>query len=161
MINDFVLLRESGHRTKLGEPIPEVGVIEQINDPIYKGVRYEWSHEGRTFALLIDGKNTINANPLADGSGLVVLQNEKCFGPDNVILLSPEAVILKRIENPYKHHADFLLGDQYWFYGFQIGKSEIVLDIQVQREPNIQPLYEAHFQSNDFKLLEIMWVPWR
>ena len=53
MINDFVLLRESGHRTKLGEPIPEVGVIEQINDPIYKGVRYEWSHEGRTFALLI------------------------------------------------------------------------------------------------------------
>lgn len=36
---------------------------------------------------LVDGSTTLNAKPLPDGSGIVVLQDQEIYGSDNVVVL--------------------------------------------------------------------------
>lgn len=166
MIENFVQVRRSGHRTRVGEKIQGVSIVDQANDQQYKIHHYEWENDGQIYERLVDNANTIQAAPLADGSGILVLQNEASFFSDNVIVLKPDSHELLRIKNPYAKFKDRLPGDGFWFYGMDIRPGEVVLHIQVQRElanssQDALPLYEAHYNPATWELIELNWVPWR
>lgn len=166
MIENFLLVRRSGHRTGVGEQVPGVSIVDQINDAKYKVHHYEWQNDGQTYERKVDNITTMQAAPLADGSGILVIQNENSFSSDNVIVIAPDSRELLRIKNPYTYFKDRMPGDEYWFYGMDINLDEVILHIQVRRKlsgrsEDALPLFEAHYNPVTWELVSFNWVPWR
>lgn len=61
MIQNFVFILNNGIRTKVGEFLPYVPLLQQINDPEFHPGAYAWESGGRAFTRLIDGCETITA----------------------------------------------------------------------------------------------------
>src|SRR5690348_7961178 len=84
MIQNFVYVLNNGLKTKVGEYLPSVPLLQQINDPEYRPKAYQWENDGRTFTRQIDGHDTRTAHLLPDGDRIIVLQAQAHYGADNV-----------------------------------------------------------------------------
>lgn len=119
MIQNFVFILNNGIRTGVGKYLPDVPLLQQINDPELHPSAYAWESEGRAFTRLIDGRDTLTARALPDGSGIVVLQDHDTHGSGNVMVLDPTNEVLRRIINPYGTSRYFMAGDRFWFDAHQ------------------------------------------
>ena len=164
MIHDFLFILNNGIKTKVGEYLPSVPILDQINDPAYRPKAYEWESEGETYTRLIDGNETVTARPLSDGTGVVVLQSEDTYGSNNVIILNPANEMLRRITNPYRTSKFFMNGDRFWFDAIKVSGKEVFLNIQVHRKlagrsHDAVPIYEANYDPMTWNLKKIEWKP--
>ena len=165
MIQNFVFILNNGTKTGVGEFLPDMPLLQQINDPEFHPKAYEWESSGQTFTRMIDGSDTLTAYPLLDGSGLVVLQSEGTYGPDNVVILDPTNEVRQRIINPYPGSRYFMTGDRFWFDAISVDVTGVVLNIQVMRKlekysRDAAPLYEATYEPASMKLVKLEWKPW-
>lgn len=69
MIRNFMVVRNNGLKTRIGEFVDSVPMLEQINNPAFHPKAYEWENDGQTCTRLVDGSDTLTAEPLPDGSG--------------------------------------------------------------------------------------------
>jgi hypothetical protein len=165
MIQNFSFILNNGVRTKVGEFLPSVPIIQQINDPEYRPSAYAWESDGQTFERFIDGCDTLTARMLPDGSGIVVVQDEGSYGSDNAVILNPMNEIRERISNPYRKSRFFIPGDKFWFDAVSIEPATVVLNIQAQRKiakypHDAVPIYEATYDPASMQLLRMEWKPW-
>lgn len=164
MIQNFVYVLNNGLKTKVGEYLPSVPLLQQINDPEYRPKAYQWENDGRTFTRQIDGHDTRTAHLLPDGDGIIVLQAQAHCGADNVIVLDAANELLRRIVNPYRTSKFFMNGDEFWFYGITVRGDDVILNIQVQRKlagrsHDAVPIYEASYDPMTWDLKKIEWKP--
>lgn len=165
MIKNFSFILNNGARTIVGEFLPSVPIIQQINDQKYRPNAYVWESGEQTFMRPIDSRDTLTARMLPDGSGIIVIQDEGLYGSDNAVVLSPTNEIRERISNPYRKSRFFLPGDRFWFDAVSIEPASVVLNIQVQREikkyeRDAAPMYEATYDPASMQFLDIKWKPW-
>lgn len=164
MIQNFVFILNNGIRTKVGEFLPDVPLLQQINDPEFHPRAYAWESGGHAFTRLIDGCETMTARALPDGSGIVVLQDHDTYGSDNVVILDPTNDVRRRVINPYSTSRYFMAGDRFWFDALSVHAGEVALNIQVHRKLpgkpyDASPLYEACYDPSSWSLKELGWKP--
>ena len=165
MIQNFLVVRNNGLKTGLGEFVASVPMLEQINNPAFHPKAYEWENDGRTYTRSVDGDETLTAKPLPDGSGVIVLQNANIHGSDNVVIFTPTNEIHQRIINPYKASRFFMEGDRFWFDAIRLNDDGVILNIQVQRDRpgkphDALPVYEASYDPVTWQLAKLEWKPW-
>jgi hypothetical protein len=164
MIHNFVYVLNNGMKAKIGEFLPSVPLLQQINSPEYRPKAYEWENDDQTVTRLIDDCDTLTACLLPDGSGIVVLQSEEHYGADNVVVLDAANELRQRIVNPYPSSKFFMAGDRYSFYGVAVNGDDAILHIQVHRELpgkpyGATPIYEATYDPATWRLKKIEWKP--
>ena len=127
---------------------------------------YCWKHDGMCHRLDIDKENVINAKPLQDGSGIIVLQSQEKHGHDNVIVLNADGSESFRVKNPYVLTADYKDDDEYYFYGVVVVTSgEVILEICTKqtipgKSYAAEPIYEACYDEHIKELRSLKWKPW-
>lgn len=164
MIHNFLLVLNNGSKTRIGEYLPSVPILEQINNPAFHPKAYEWENDGQTYTRLIDGNTTLAARPLPDGTGVVVLQSAHVYGADNVVILDPTNEPRRRIVNPYRNSRFFMTGDQFWFDAITVGAEDVILNIQVHRKLagkpyDASPIYAASYDPMTWTLKKLEWKP--
>lgn len=164
MIQNFVFILNNGIRTGVGKYLPDVPVLQQINDPEFHPRAYAWKSGGRAFTRLIDGDDTLTACLMPDGSSIAVLQSEEHYGSDNVVVLNAKNELLRRIANPYRSSKFFTAGDEFSFYGVTASGDDAILHIQVHRKLpgkpyDAAPIYEASYDPSTWDLKKIEWKP--
>ena len=163
MIHNFLFVLNNGLKTMVGQYLPSVPILEQINDPAFHPKAYEWENEGQTHTRWID-ESTLTARPLHDGTGVVVLQSAMVYGADNVVILDATNELRQRIVNPYRNSRFFMAGDQFRFDAIKVGAEEVILNIQVHRKLpgkpyDASPIYEASYDPVTWNLKKIEWKP--
>lgn len=165
MIQNFIVIRNNGSKAAPLTYVDSVPILEQINNPAFHPKAYEWESDGRIYTLPVDGTDTLTADLLPDGSGIIVLQNAHIHGSDNVVILDPGNEVHKRIINPHKTSRYFMGGDRFWFDAVKMHGDQAILNIQVQRERpgkshDALPIYEASYDPATWQLLNLEWKPW-
>lgn len=165
MISNFQFILANGMKTGVGEYLPSIPIVEQLNNPSYKPVAYEWHSNEKIIVKKIDGQEVMSARLVPDANGVIVLQDSKTYGPDNIVVLSPSGEISFRVKNPYAESSEFMPDDEFAFYGVAIDSKDVVLHIQVRRKLpgkpyDAEPIYEARYDPQTWKLLKLEWKPW-
>lgn len=164
VITDFVLVRKSGHKTTLGQRIPGVGLLDQINHPDYEVIGYEWKGGDVLHYLALDNCDVKSVRPLENGSALVVLQDEKIHGSNNVIILDSNKSEIMRIQNPYASYKEKKDDDKYWFFEMKVSHEEVELFVQVERNilgkysSKFEPWFSAKYNVSDWSLKSFQWI---
>ena len=165
MIRDFLLLLENGMKTRPGEFLSCVPLLDQINKSEFSPRAYEWKSGGVTHHRPIDGSSTVVAQAVPDGTCLVVLQGHALHGPDNVVVVSPMNDVIHRMRNPYRSSEFFVADAKYYFDAINISGSKITLGIQVQHPHpawphEAMPTYEATYNLENWCLETLEWRSW-
>ncbi|WP_426687634.1 hypothetical protein [Rhodanobacter ginsengiterrae] len=164
MIHNFVYILNNGIKTGVGEFLPDIPLLQQINDPEYQPKAYEWESDGQIFTRPIDDCDTLTACLMPDGGSIAVLQSEEHYGSDNVVVLDAKNELLRRIVNPYRSSKFFTAGDKFSFYGVTVSGDDAILHIQVHRKLpgkpyDAAPIYEASYDPSTWDLKKIVWKP--
>lgn len=165
MISNFQFILANGMKTRVGEYLPSISVVEQLNNPSYKPVAYEWHDNGKIIIKKIDDQEFMSARLAPDANSVIVLQDSRTYGSDNVVVLSPSGEVIFRVKNPYAESSELRPGDEFEFYGVAIDSKDVVLHIEVCRKLpgkpyDAQPIYEARYDPQTWKLLKLEWKPW-
>lgn len=118
---------------KNGERIPESWDRDEIvkTYPYFsKIVKVSWQHNHDVIELDM-GEDCESVAVLPDRTGVLIIQSEEKFGPDNAAILNADGTMRFRLKNPYPNHPGYRSADLFSFYRSKIKDGNIFLIVEM------------------------------
>lgn len=132
MINNFLVVCKNGFKMVPGED--PIGVSDMdLFLPEYQTDYYSWAVAGVTFTRKKDSTETRSITVLPNSKYLIVDQNPKKYGPDNLLILNPDGTESHRLVNPYRFYSECQEGDEFEFLSPQVTGEKLMVKISVCR----------------------------
>ncbi|ASR43261.1 hypothetical protein BEN78_07610 [Xanthomonas citri pv. mangiferaeindicae] len=163
MIEDLQVVLHNGRRRSPQRPLSDVPLMAQATSSEYAVVAFEWYAQGHRHTRACDAQTQWMIRA-PDGASLVVLQDYRAHGPDNVLVLSPCGTPLRRIENPYPQLPDAHPQADFWFEDIRCDGGHVVLKVfaiwmhPIHRRPAM-PSYDAIYDPATWTCLSLQWRP--